>query len=84
MVLVGKKKFKSKDGKVVYCQLYATRPVSDFDLRYSLDCDGSMLETVWVSEQVYDKIIAKDFGKNMALVTEYVNGRNTVVDVKIS
>ena len=83
MILVGKKKFKSKDGKINYCQLYAMGECNSYDLRYSLDVQGNMPETIWVTETLYDKINVKDFGKNISLITEFVNGRNNVIDIKV-
>lgn len=82
MVLVGFKKFKGKNGNT-YNQLYCNRPASDFDKRYSLVCVGEMLETVWVNDEILDKLTSKDLGKKIELITSYVNGRNEVVDIKI-
>lgn len=82
MELVGKKRFKGKKGEV-YNQLFCIRPVNDYDLRYSLEVSGSALETLWVSDEVFNKVTDKDFHKNITLVTDYINGRSTIVDIKI-
>lgn len=81
MVLVGFKKFKGKNG-TTYNQLYCTRLANDFDRRYSLVVSGSLLETVWVSDEILDKLTEKDIGKQIQPITSYVNGRNQIVDIK--
>lgn len=83
MTLVGFKKFKGKNGST-YNQLYCNRPVSDFDKRYSVSVAGCMLETVWINDEVFDKLTEKDIGKKIEPITSYVNGRNEIVDIKIS
>lgn len=42
-----------------------------------------MLETVWVNDEVFDKLTEKDIGKKIEPITSYVNGRNEIVDIKI-
>lgn len=83
MTLVGMKKFRGKNGST-YNQLYCTRPAADSDRRYSVSVCGCMLETIWINDEVYDKLTEKDLGKKIEPFMSYVNGRSEIVDIKIS
>lgn len=84
MRFVGKKRFQSKDGKI-YNTLFCLREPNEFDIKYSLVCEGELFDTkpIFVPEDVFDKLTKKDLNKDIEFITSFDGARHNIVDVKV-
>lgn len=80
MKLVGFKRFKSKEGKIM-ALLYCTRSFASRELANAEECAGEVLEQVWLFNDLAFKVSKNDIGKKVELVTTFINGRSEVDDV---
>ena len=80
MVVLGYKKFNSKDGSRTYCQLFYSGRFSDKDTNYS-DCCGSQSGMMWIPAKLQSKVSSGCVGKTLLPSFDLVGGKAYLTDI---
>ena len=80
MIVLGYKKFNSKDGSRSFCQLFYSDSFTDKDIKYS-DCGGSHCAMMWIPDKLHSKVSVDCVGKKLLPSFDFVGGKAYLTDI---
>ena len=80
MVVLGYKKFNSKDGSRSFCQLFYSDDFTEKDVKYSV-CGGSHCGMMWIPDNLHSKISDACIGKKLFPSFDFVGGKAYLTDI---